>query len=982
METSHSEDENRLRRILEACYAALGDGAEPDIASLCAHAPHLRQRIERLVRRERELVALASAPEAARTLPPMPKQIGDFTVLEPIGVGGMSHVYRARQEPLGREVALKVLNSDVLATDTGRLRFQREASITAALDHPHIVPVFAAGEAQGQVYLAMKLLRGRSLDRLGAPMPPLDAARIGLGVAQALQAAHDVGVVHRDVKPANVMLEAGHVYVVDFGLAAFANQTGVLTRPDSTPGTLVYMAPELARHASNGLDPRVDVYGLGVTLYEVLAGHSPFPADNPVRTLHHILHVDPPPLGLRGRERDLETIVMRAIEKLPQRRFQTAGQMASELEAWLAGRPILSRRIGWIGRSWRLARRYPVPSSLALVVLGLALTLTGSQLAWYWEHQRRHDEIVADLTASIAKGDLVRGFERLRELSGESDDTALTSHFADELGCERQLQLLIGVVQSPTTQLDGSVLTNLADAIGRSAASPAQSVRADAALALVSRLLHADRLEHRPLHEATRQALPRTAAALSAWANREPPQAALDRLGNGRSDPLDHLFAAMTLRLDNADERDVERELRRSTPAESIHFSLGVSLETQGRHQEAYDAQSQLVASATYAPFAHAACARLAALLQDKKLAHHHMEGATAASERQPQQRLLVALSELQVRRELGEHDRFWELWNANRSQLGHLAQFWLQSGYERVDADPDAARHDLLAARQCATEARTRAVVDSALVQLEWREAHIEDLEPFVGDELTARRPRLVELARRGEDLAARATAQGIRLHVAADALLVASQAWRAVGERQRSWALLERTCREFGENESLATYANQVGSRIVRALEGEDHDAACTEPLAVAAAIGLARAQRVLERIAARDPVDPAYAEQARQGAFLCALHLGDATVAIPLAVAGRQDLGELADLALDWGGVWLDRLEVPDEHLASLLQAAIRTLQNQLELGRLDRPKVAAALARWRHHEKLQACQRAGAGCWREVWDAVAALEARCR
>ncbi|MCA8951780.1 MAG: serine/threonine protein kinase, partial [Planctomycetes bacterium] len=582
--------DTRVRALLEACYEAIAAGDEPDLERLCADAPELRGTVERLLQREREFVAESRRPpEPAGDGPGLPQRIAEFTILDALGSGGMSRVYRARQEPFGREVALKVLRDEFVASGTGRLRFQREATITAALDHPHIVPVYAAGEADGHVYLAMKLLRGQSLERQPLPLPPADVARIGEQIASALAAAHEIGVVHRDVKPANIVLENDSAVVVDFGLSSFAHGAGTVTRPDSTPGTLIYLAPELVARRSRGLDPRVDVYGLGATLYEALAGHPPIPDGSPIRVLHAILHQEPAPLHLRGRLRDLETIVLRALDKSPQRRFQTAGEMAEELARHRAGLPIRSRPIAWHQRVWRLCRRHPTTALLSSVAAALLLTV--ALLLWLGarERERRFQRSLSGLATAIAEGDLARATRDLTAAGAACGARPELEALAGELADERRLQVLIALLQGPTAHKDRRALARLGGELGATAA--ARSPRADAALAIASRLVVDDPVSHRPLARATQLALPRTTAAMQAWSRGADVAVALAALPTTAATAVDHLFAALVLRIAHRGPAHVEAELRRAElrgpTADAVRYSLAVALEAQQAHRGA-----------------------------------------------------------------------------------------------------------------------------------------------------------------------------------------------------------------------------------------------------------------------------------------------------------------------------------------------------------------------------------------------------------
>ncbi len=258
--------------------------------------------------------------------------LGPYRLVGLLGAGGMGEVYRARDERLGRDVAIKVLPEEV-ATNSDRLvRFEREARATAALDHPNILAVYDVGRHNGQPYLVTQLLEGRTLRQAIATgrLPASKALELGIQIAQGLGAAHDRGIIHRDLKPSNIFLTSdGRAKILDFGLARLALSeltTGTLgersTATDLTlagapVGTVGYMAPEQVR----GLpaDHRSDIFSFGCVLYEMLAGQRAFSKDSAVETMGSILHEDPPPLTASGRSVPpaLAAVVRRCLEKAP-----------------------------------------------------------------------------------------------------------------------------------------------------------------------------------------------------------------------------------------------------------------------------------------------------------------------------------------------------------------------------------------------------------------------------------------------------------------------------------------------------------------------------------------------------------------------------------------------------------------------------------------------------------------------------------------
>ncbi len=278
---------------------------------------------------------------SAETLVTGPKTIqpgvvfaGKFRILDVLGRGGMGIVYLAEDVTLKRRIALKLLPPDLVRDSEARERFLREAQAAAALDHPNICTVHEVGESDGQPYLAMTLVEGRTLEEriAGGPLPLEEALDIALQIAEALRAAHERGIVHRDVKPANVMLTGkGLAKVMDFGLARFESGPD-FTKSCTVMGTAAYMSPEQAR--GERVDPRTDIWALGCTLFAMLSGQSPFHREQAHATLYAIVHEDPPSLStLRpGLPADLDRILETCLRKDPGRRCPDAGALIVDLE--------------------------------------------------------------------------------------------------------------------------------------------------------------------------------------------------------------------------------------------------------------------------------------------------------------------------------------------------------------------------------------------------------------------------------------------------------------------------------------------------------------------------------------------------------------------------------------------------------------------------------------------------------------------------
>ncbi len=275
-------------------------------------------------------------------------RIAGYRIEDEIGRGGMAVVYRARDLRLDRTVALKLLAPELARNDVFRRRFEGESQAAAAIDHPHIVPVFEAGEADGILYIAMRYVRGEDLRRLldrHGPLALEAACRIGSQIASALDAAHAHGLVHRDVKPGNILLAEGidadhpeHAYLTDFGLTKKSLAAGGLTSTGQFVGTLDYVAPE--QISGRPVDARCDVYSFGCVLYEMLAGRPPYRADDDLGLLG--AHLSAPPPRLTGLRPDLpaevDTVLARALAKAPGDRFARCTELVAALRGCGEGR--------------------------------------------------------------------------------------------------------------------------------------------------------------------------------------------------------------------------------------------------------------------------------------------------------------------------------------------------------------------------------------------------------------------------------------------------------------------------------------------------------------------------------------------------------------------------------------------------------------------------------------------------------------------
>jgi TolB-like protein/Tfp pilus assembly protein PilF/predicted Ser/Thr protein kinase len=323
--------------------------------------------------------------DPAQPREPILAEFGDYELLEEIGRGGQGVVYRARQKSLNRMVALKVIGLGHWATEIHLKRFRREAEAAASLEHPRIVPIYEIGELDGACYFSMKLEEGGQLDQLAssAVISLRRATEIIASLARTVQYAHERGILHRDIKPGNILLDAeGEPHLADFGLARLVETESTVTRTMEVLGTPSYIAPEQARGESTQLTSATDVYGLGAVFYQLLTGHPPFAGGTTYETIRLVLETEPrnPRLWNPKIDRDLTTICLKCLEKDPQRRYPSALALAEDLERWLRHEPIQARRTGILTRGRKWIRRNPTMAMLLPLLVALLMAVG----ALYW----------------------------------------------------------------------------------------------------------------------------------------------------------------------------------------------------------------------------------------------------------------------------------------------------------------------------------------------------------------------------------------------------------------------------------------------------------------------------------------------------------------------------------------------------------------------------------------------------------------------
>src|SRR6476469_651138 len=295
----------------------------------------------------KEATQRKTAARAAKVL----GELGDYELLEEVGRGGQGVVFRERQKSLNRIVALKVIGLGQWATKAHLKRFRLEAEAAASLDHPCIVPIYEVGERDGQCYFSMKLVEGGQLDEVAkhTPISMRQAAELVAKVARTVHYAHGHGILHRDIKPGNILLDAkGEPHLTDFGLARLVESESTVTRTLEVLGTPSYMAPEQAVGNNAAVSGATDVYGLGAVLYQLLTGQPPFAGGTTYETIKLLLDTEPraPRLLNPKVDRDLSTICLKCLEKDPKRRYWSALALAEDLELWLKHEPILARHTG------------------------------------------------------------------------------------------------------------------------------------------------------------------------------------------------------------------------------------------------------------------------------------------------------------------------------------------------------------------------------------------------------------------------------------------------------------------------------------------------------------------------------------------------------------------------------------------------------------------------------------------------------------
>ncbi len=434
---ARDSDDSELARVVETYLADLEAGKKPAVEELLARHPRIAERLSTCLANLQfveQAAAPLAAPEAqARSNVPggAAMRLGDFRILKEIGRGGMGIVYEVEQISLSRRVALKVLPFAAVLDPKQIQRFKNESHAAAQLHHTNIVPVFSVGVERGVHFNAMQFIEGQSLSEVIQDLKngkkdgnnPLSssstksrnfinaAAQLTFQAAEALDYAHEMGIIHRDVKPANFLLDSrGKLWIADFGLARCRSDAS-LTMSGDLVGTLRYMSPEQALAKRITVDQRTDIYSFGVTLHELLTLEPAFQGKDREELLKKIAFEEPkPPRRLnKAIPVDLETIILKAIVKDPDGRYGSAREVAEDLKRFLEDRPVIARRPGVIAKTLRWCRRRKKMVAAAAAMLVLSLTAGGLYL------KQRHEALTALYRALVLEAVERLGGSQTRE---------------------------------------------------------------------------------------------------------------------------------------------------------------------------------------------------------------------------------------------------------------------------------------------------------------------------------------------------------------------------------------------------------------------------------------------------------------------------------------------------------------------------------------------------------------------------------------
>jgi TolB-like protein/Tfp pilus assembly protein PilF/tRNA A-37 threonylcarbamoyl transferase component Bud32 len=389
-------------------------------------------------------------------------RVGNYEILEEIGRGGMGVIYRARQRHSRRIVALKRMASYHADSRETLERFRREAEAAASLDHPNILPIYEVGQGEdGLPFFSMKYATGGSLQKAGPALrgEPRECVRLMAKVGRAVQYAHEHGVLHRDLKPGNILLDGGgEPFVTDFGLAKWLDTSTDLTRTLAIFGTPGYIAPEQAKGPAAKLTPVADVYSLGAILFDLFTGRPPFLGEHALAVIQQASEKPAPKLRslVPALDRNLETICARCLERDPKARYRSADALAVDLERWLEGRPIIARRVSPPVRVWRWSKRNPKLAAATTAAFCSAMAAA----FLFFSHTVPAPQSGLDSRLPPEKSIAVLPFENL---SRDPDNAYFAEGIQDEILTRLSKIADLKVISRTSTQHYKSAPTNLSD---------------------------------------------------------------------------------------------------------------------------------------------------------------------------------------------------------------------------------------------------------------------------------------------------------------------------------------------------------------------------------------------------------------------------------------------------------------------------------------------------------------------------------------
>jgi len=442
-----------LTRVCGGCGSKLFADAPQGLCSLCLFKAALGPLLDEAVADPLAKNFGAGDDGGSKNSAKIPSEFGDYELLEEVGRGGQGIVYRARQKSLNRTVALKVIGLGTGATEAHLKRFRREAEAAASLQHPGIVPIHEVGERDSHCYFSMDFIEGGQLDEVvrHTPISIRQAAELIAKVARTVHYAHEHCILHRDIKPGNILLDKnGEPHLADFGLARLVETESTLTRTKDLMGTPSYMAPEQAVGNNAKITRATDVYGLGAVLYQLLTGDPPFAGGTTYETIKLLLDTEPkqPRLLNPKVDRDLSTICLKCLEKDPKRRYSSALALTEDLDRWLKHEPIVARHTGILTRARKWARRNPTSALLAT-----ALIILAAIIGWnVW----KSEVVRPPLTNGIA----VLPFENL---SRDPDNAYFTEGIQDEILTRLASIADLKVISRTSTKLYQNKPSNLAE---------------------------------------------------------------------------------------------------------------------------------------------------------------------------------------------------------------------------------------------------------------------------------------------------------------------------------------------------------------------------------------------------------------------------------------------------------------------------------------------------------------------------------------